>query len=186
MVDNKESNKPNSSSLASKVAESSPKAVRPTKLSEIESDATLKQNPLKVDIAEPKISPKLDSNDNDKEFKPKVDDDIDIEKSSMNISQSPIPEEYDVMPKSNLSDYKNISILKPTKIENEEILVDNNHFFIIFIVVSAIIIPIIIGTTLFFCCKKSKKENQNIELGNLGNGNEEKAEVSNNTTESEL
>ena len=73
---------------------------------------------------------------------------------------------------------------KPTKIENKESLVVNNHLFIIFIVVSAIIIPIIIGTTLFFCCKKSKKENQNIELGNMGNGNEEKAEVSNNTTES--
>ena len=104
----------------------------------------------------------------------------------MNNSQSPIPEEYNVLPKSNLSDYKNISILKPTKIENEESKIVNNHFFIVIMVVSAIIIPIIIGTTLFFCCKKSKKENQHIELGNLGNGNEEKAEVSNNTTESEL
>ena len=104
----------------------------------------------------------------------------------MNNSQSPIPEEYNLMPKSNLSYYKNISILKPTKIENEESLIVNNHFFFIFIVVSAIIIPIIIGTTLFFCCKKSKKENQSIELGHLGNGNEERAEVSNNTTESEL
>ena len=186
VIDNKESNEPNSSSLASNDAKSSPKAARPTKESEIESNATLKQNVLKVEIAEPKISPKLDSNDNDKEFKPKIDDDIDIEKSSMNNSQSPIPEEYNVLPKSNLSDYKNISILKPTKIENEESKIVNNHFFIVIMVVSAIIIPIIIGTTLYFCCKKSKKENQNIELGHMGNGNEEKAEVSNNTTESEL
>ena len=186
VIDNKESNEPNSSSLASNDVKSSPKAARPTKESEIESNATLKQNVLKVEIAEPKISPKLDSNDNDKEFKPKIDDDTDIEKSSMNNSQSPIPEEYNVLPKSNLSDYKNISILKPTKIENEESKIVNNHFFIVIMVVSAIIIPIIIGTTLYFCCKKSKKENQNIELGNMGNGNEEKAEVSNNTTESEL
>ena len=48
VVDNKESNEPNSSSLASKVAEASPKVARPTKQSEIESNATLKQNLLKV------------------------------------------------------------------------------------------------------------------------------------------
>ena len=165
-----------------KVAKSNPEA----KHSETEFDAILKQSTLKVEIPEPKVSPTLDSDDGTEEAKPKIDA-IGIEKSSMNNSQSQTPEEnYRVMPKSDLSDYKNISILEPTQIENQESLVVKNHFLIIFLVVLVVIVPFIIGTIVFFCCKKSKKENQNIELGNLGNGNEEKAEDSNNTTESEL
>ena len=186
VVDNKELTLNSSSlanTLANKVAKSNPEA----KHSETEFDAILKQSTLKVEIPEPKVSPTLDSDDGTEEAKPKIDA-IGIEKSSMNNSQSQTPEEnYRVMPKSaDLSDYKNISILEPTQIENQESLVVKNHFLIIFLVVLVVIVPFIIGTIVFFCCKKSKKENQNIELGNLGNGNEEKAEDSNNTTESEL
>ena len=178
VVDNKELG----NTLANKVAKSNPEA----KYSETEFDAILKQNTLKVEIPEPKVSPTLDSDDGTEEAKPKIDP-IDIEKSIMNNSQSQTPEEnYRVMPKSDLSDYKNISILEPTQIENQESLVVKNHFLIIILVVLVVIVPFIIGTIVFFCCKKSKKENQSIELGNLGNGNEEKAEDSNTTTESEL
>ena len=110
---------------------------------------------------------------------------INITNKNKSFTQTP-KGGYDVLPNSTASEYKNITILEPTKFGKKENLVAINYVYIFSIFISAFIIPIIIGTILFFCCRKEKKFDQNIELGEIGKDNEEKAEVSDNTNTSEL
>ena len=107
--------------------------------------------------------------------------------SNLNNSYDQNPNDgYMMLPNSTVSEYKNITILEPTKFEKKDNLVAINYVYIFTMIASAIFIPIIIGAMLFFCCKRVKKPEQNIELGEFGKGNEEKNENSDNTNTSEL
>ena len=107
--------------------------------------------------------------------------------SNLNNSYDQNPNDgYMMLPNSTVSEYKNITILEPTKFEKKDNKVAINYVYIFTMIASAIFIPIIIGAMLFFCCKRVKKPETNIELGEFGKGNEEKNENSDNTNTSEL
>ena len=151
-----------------------------------QSDQLIKENHSNSTSSDHKIEksyPKIDLED---KMKSAINESNNKE-SNLNNSYDQNPNDgYMMLPNSTVSEYKNITILEPTKFEKKDNKVAINYVYIFTMIASAIIIPIIIGTMLFFCCKRVKKPEQNIELGEFGKGNEEKNENSDNTNTSEL
>ena len=151
-----------------------------------QSDQLIKENHSNSTSSDHKIEksyPKIDLED---KMKSAINESNNKE-SNLNNSYDQNPNDgYMMLPNSTVSEYKNITILEPTKFEKKDNKIAINYVYIFTMIASAIFIPIIIGAMLFFCCKRVKKPEQNIELGEFGKGNEEKAENSDNTNTSEL
>ena len=151
-----------------------------------QSDQLIKENHSNSTSSDHKIEksyPKIDMED---KMKSAINESNNKE-SNLNNSYDQNPNDgYMMLPNSTVSEYKNITILEPTKFEKKDNKVAINYVYIFTMIASAIFIPIIIGAMLFFCCKRVKKPETNIELGEFGKGNEEKNENSDNTNISEL